>query len=213
MPDIVLSTSNPCSNGDHRTITGRIDGVSVTERFHNDELNVPFTDEERLVLLRLTCRALRRAGVPIGNFAGRILRGEEATNVKFYQLIGAGSAITKTNIGTAYTNILTGLNGQRCPVDFTGCTQYRLVLAANLIGTGQWGARVVRDSDVTDVLHDSPNIGASGERELDSGWQNLPAWAATLAAQADGLAYVRIQGKSQTAADDPVFRSALLGLR
>ena len=75
---------------------------------------------------------------------------------------------------------------------------------ANLVGTGQWGARVVRDADDT-VLHESANLGAAGERELDSGWQALPA-----AFVSQGEVLVRAQMKSQTASDDPVVRRVLV---
>lgn len=204
MPDIIVTTSNPCSNGDHRDVTATVDGVSVTERLHNDELNEPMTADERRAFLLGACKVLRRSGTPIHEFSGRIVKGDDSS-VRIYDLIAPGSAITKTNIGTAYSNILPGANGVRVLVDFTGMTQFRIVLSANLVGTGQWGARLVRDSDDA-VLFEAANLGVAGERELDTDWQALPA-------QASGLTLVRIQGKSQTAQDDPIFRRCSLFVR
>jgi hypothetical protein len=136
-----------------------------------------------------------------------VLLGEEATNVKVYQFFGPGAAITKTNVGASYVNICPGSGGEPLVADFTGCTEYRIRLYANLVGTGQFGARVVKSSNA-DVLHDAPNLGAAGERAVDTNWQPLPA-------QFQGLGLVELvtQAKSQTAADDPVFRSMSLGLR
>jgi len=92
-------------------------------------------------------------------------------------------------------------------VDFTGCTQFRFMLNANLVGTGQWGARCVRDGD-NEILIEQANLGAAGERELDSDWVNLPA-----AFVGQGLTFLRVQGKSTTALDDPIFRRCQLGVR
>lgn len=205
MADICTAVTNPCGSGDHRDVTVMVDGELLTERFHNAELNVDLTTEEKRHLMRLMARLVRRSGVTIADMTGRVFRGEEATNVKSYDIIGPGAVVTKTNIGTAYVNVLPGLNGERALVDFTGCTQFRIILNANLIGTGQWGARLVRDSN-SEVFFESANLGAAGERELDSDWQTLPAGfnAQTL---------MRLQAKSTTAADDPQFRRCMLLVR
>jgi hypothetical protein len=160
--------------------------------------------EELEQFVRLGIRRLRAQGVTLAQFLNRVTHGDEATNVKQYDVVGAGAVVTLTNIGTVYVNICPGLNGQRSLVDFTGCTSFRLIMNANLIGTGAFAARVVRDSD-SSVLFESTNLGAAGERELDSGWQALPAWAA-----AQGETLVRGQMKSATAADDPVVRRLLV---
>lgn len=70
MADIIITTSNPCSNGDHRDVTATIDGVSITERLHNDELNQPMTADERRAFLIGACKVLRRTGTPISSFTG-----------------------------------------------------------------------------------------------------------------------------------------------
>lgn len=203
--NIIVTTSNPCSNGEHMDVTATVDGVAIAERLHDTDLDVDITDADRRSFFLVACKLVRKSGAPtLQQMSGRVLRGEE-TNVKQYDIIAAGAAITKTNIGTAYTNILPGANGQRALVDFTGCTQYRIIANVNLVGTGQWGMRLVRDSDDA-VLFEAANLGAAGERELDTDWQTLPG-------AASGLALVRLQGKSQTAADDPVFRRCILVVR
>lgn len=204
MAGICTATASP-NNCSHRTVD--IARGGVTRTYHLEDVDEPLTEAEERQLDALTIRKLRSTGVTLAQFLNRVTYGEEATNVKMYSFFGPGAAITKTNIGTAYVNIPPGLNGERIAADFTGCTQYRVRLWANLIGTGQWGARIVRDGD-SSVLHEAANLGAAGERELDTDWQNLPA-----AFQGQGLTLLRAQGKSTTAADDPVFRGCVLGLR
>lgn len=206
MADLV-SNVNACSGGEHLILSGLDDGsVWSGLAVPDSALLEPLTPTEVQLLRKLLLRKLRQSGVPNpAAMIGRVVRGVEATNMKVYDLIAPGAAITKTNIGTSYVNISPRLNGERTLIDFTGCTQYRLVAFANLVGTGQWGLRVVRDSDSA-VLHENANLGAAGERELDTDWQALPA-------QAAGLIFVRVQGKSTTGADDPVFGSVRLAVR
>lgn len=198
MPELCTSAVG-CASGGHRTMT--INGLTLT--MHESEI-VPLSTEEKLTLYRL---ALRHKGGLLSTILNRVVFGDEATNVKIYPFFGPGAAVTKTNIGTSYVNICPGLNGERQAVDLTGCTEFRLMMHVNLIGTGAFAARMVRDSDSA-VLFESTNLGAAGERELDSDWQPLPA--AFINA---GFMYLRAQAKSATALDDPVFRSLKLGLR
>ncbi len=200
MPDICTSAT-ACSGGGHRTLTIGSDTLFL----HESEI-VPLSADEKRTLLRL---AIRYRGVALAQLLNRVIFGDEATNVKIYSFLGPGVAITKTNIGTTYVNICPGLNGERQAVDLTGCTQYRFILHANVVtaGAGQTGVRVVLDSNNT-VLHEETNIGAAGEREGDTDWQNLPAAFLGL-----GFVYLRAQAKSTVGADDPVFRSLKLGLR
>lgn len=199
MPLICSSSTSP-NNCSHRIITvaGR------TYHLHESEVQQPLSNDELDVFIKL---AIRHKGTSLALLLNRVVWGDEATNMKLYQFFGPGAAITKTNIGTNYVNIPAGLNGERIVADFTGCTEFRLMLHANLIGIGQFGARIIKDSN-SDILIDAPNLGAAGERELDSDWQALPA-----AFQGQGLLFLRAQAKSQTAADDPVFRSLTLALR
>lgn len=205
--DICVSCTNPTGCG-HYNVTSTVGGATRTfVGLSANELSQPMADTEWEMFHKCLLRVLYAGGVPLSSFTGRILRGDEATNVKTYNFFGPGAAITKTNIGTSYVNICPGANGERLIADFTGCTQFRLMLHANLIGSGQWGARVVRDSDNA-VLVEQANLGAAGERELDTNWQALPA-----AFLNQGIVALRAQAKSTTAGDDPVFRSLLVGLR
>lgn len=211
------STRKSHGTDSHRVVSGTLDGVAFSfefedEWFDNLDWNLPLPIQWQRMTLKqlfilLGLKRLRNGGVQITDFVNRVCNGDEGTNVKVYQFFGPGGAITKTNIGTSYVNIPVGNGGEPIVADFTGCTQYRVRLWANLVGTGQWGARILRVG-TADVLHDAPNLGASGERALDTDWQTLPA-----AFQGLGLVELVAQGKSQTAADDPVFRSMALGLR
>ncbi len=201
MPDICTASTNPTGCGHYQVVVD-VDGASVALHVSDDEMAEALTPDELLTYVRLSVRRLRSSGVSLGSLAGRITRGEEATNVKAYNILPPGSAITKTNIGTAWTNVLPGANGQRSLVDFTGCTQFRIVVTANLVGTGPFGARIVRDSDGA-VLYENDAIALTGERELDTGWLPLPGAAV-------GLDLVRFQAKSTVAADDPVFRRCVV---
>lgn len=197
------STRKSGAGCDHRTVTVDLDGTVVTVHTGERDLDaMPYGDAEKTQLVLLGLKRLRVLGLLLDDAVNRVTNGEEATNVKSYDLLGPGSAVTKTNIGAAYVNVLPGANGERSLVDFTGCTQYRVILTANLVGTGAFGARIVRDSDSA-VLYENANIALTGERELDTDWQTLPA-------AASGLTLARLQMKSATAADDPVVRRCTL---
>lgn len=198
-----------CTSSDNRGIVVNLDGASVRLGFLSDTyLNRALSDDENLQLLLLLARRLRTVGsVAIANFANRVLQGDEATNVKLYTFFGPGASITKTNIGTTYVNICPGVNGERIIVDLTGCTKFRFVMSANLVGSGQWGARCVRDGD-SEVLIEQANLGAAGLRELDSDWQDLPE-----AFLGQGITLLRVQAKSTTASDSPMFQRCQMAVR
>lgn len=198
MPSICTNAHSPggCS---HYDVV--IDGVTL--HLHASDLT-PLSDEERATFYRL---AVRHKGLALNSLTARVIHGDEATNVKLYSFFGPGAAIARTNIGTTYVNICPGANGERLIADFTGCTEFRLMLHANLVGAGQFGARIVRDSDNA-VLIENAALGAAGERELDTGWVALPQGFV-----GSGIVALRAQAKSTTATDDPVFRSLCLGLR
>jgi hypothetical protein len=201
----ICTASELCVGGGHQTITVTLDGVPIEVSYTRIAVAEPLSAEELRGFVHLAARRLRGQGVALEDFLNRVLHGDEATNVKSYQLLGPGLAIAKTNIGTAYVNILPGINGERSLVDFTGCTQFRLIASANLVGSGPFGIRVVRDSDDA-VLYENASIAVTGERELDTDWQTLPQ-------AASGLSLVRVQAKSVTAADDPVFRRVTMLVR
>lgn len=200
----VTSVRKGGGNCDHRTVTVSLDGEPIVVDTMEAELDeMAWTEKEKRQFILLGLKRLRILGLALDNAAGRVTNGEEATNVKQYLLLAKD--VTKTNIGTAYVNIPPGANGERSLIEFTGCTQFRIVLNANFVGTGPWNVRLVRDSDNA-VIYESPNLTQTGERELDTDWQSIPA-------EASGLAVVRIQAKSTTAADDPVFRRCVVLVR
>ena len=203
--DICTAATTSCPG--HYFVTITVDGVPVSVNAHDTELTVPLTPAEVEQFVWLSMRRLRQKGVTLAQFLNRVTHGEEPTAVKLYCLVAPGSAVTKTNIGAAYSNLLTGTTGQSIPVDFTGCTEFRVLADATQIGTGTLGVQIVRDSDSA-VLYTNAAFGSAGagEKALDTGWVALPA-------QATGLILVRGQAKSTVGADDPVIRRVLLGVR
>ena len=196
MADICTALTR-CSTGEHYSLS--ISGRTIA--LHQNDLTT-LEPEEIDQFLRL---ALRARQLNLSTILNRVVVGEEATNVKAYNLLGPGLTVTKNNIGITYVNVLNGLNGERTLVDCTGCTQYRFIATVNLVGTGPFGIRVVRDSDST-VFHAADTIAQTGERELDTDWQTLPAGFA-------GVELLRVQAKSLVATDDPVFRRVTLVVR
>jgi hypothetical protein len=201
----ICTSISVCAGGNHATLSELLDGVPVTVDITEGEALEPLTSDELRLFLRLKARRLRQSGVTFAQFVNRVLLGDEATNVKQYDLMGPGSVVTKTNIGTAYVNVLPGANGERCLIDFAGCTEFRPVVTANLVGTGPFGFRIVKDSDNA-VLFENASVALTGERELDPGWQAIPAGFT-------GLEVVRLQAKSTVGSDDPVIRRASLLVR
>lgn len=201
-----ICTQTSGSGCGHRSLTLNFDGVEITlPRLHDDDLDsLDSADYEQLARLLLRYARQHRNST-ITNFLGRVLLGEEATNVKIYTFFGPGAAITKTNIGSAYVNVCPGNSGERVLVDFTGCTEFRPMLTANLAAIGPFQVRIVRDGDSA-VLYESPSIIQTGERELDPGWQPIPQGF-------NGQEMLRLQAKSATISDDPVFRRCQLGVR
>jgi hypothetical protein len=199
MANVSCSASASANSCSHFQVT--IGGV--TYEWHAGDLTA--LSAEELELFRKL--AVRYSGLNLSTLANKVIHGSDATNVKIYQLFGPGAVITKTNIGTSYVNILAGANGEPTPLDFTGCTEFRIILHANLVGSGAFRAKLVNSADAA-ILYENTNLGAAGERELDTGWQALPAAFVNA-----GLLFVKGQANSATAADDPAFRSLRVGLR
>lgn len=190
---------------DHRLVTVALDGESFDLHTMEAEIDaMPWTEAEKRQFILLGLKRLRTLGMTLDAAVGRVTNGEEATNVKAYALLGPGSSITKTNIGTAYVNVLPGPVGQRIIADFTGCTEFLIVVDANFTLTGAFGVRVIRDSDSA-VLYENAAITA-GDKQVNTGWLPIPQGV-------NAQEVIRLQAKSTTAADDPVFRSAILYLR
>lgn len=115
-------------------------------------------------------------------------------------------ARTMTNIGTAFVDLVLGLNGGRQSVDFTGYTEIRVVGHWNDIGGSIHTVRVVDATNVNNVLAEIAMSSGVGEKEFDSGWVAKPAWAV-------GEKWLKPQGKAATGADDPVFRDCQVLVR
>jgi hypothetical protein len=206
MAGVVITSVRKSGAGcDHRLVTVSLDGESFEIHTGEAELDaLPWGEAEKRLFILLGLKRLRVLGLALDDAAGRVCNGEEATNVKQYLLLAKD--VTKTNIGTSYVNVPPGLNGERGLVEFTGCTEFRLVCNVNHVGTGQLQLRVVRDSDSA-VLYESPLLAAgAGEKELDAGWLPIPA-------AASGLGVVRFQARSTVGADDPQFRRLVMLVR
>jgi len=115
-----------------------------------------------------------------------------------------GSAISANTWG----NIFVGANGQRQVANFTGYTQYRVLLHYNqpASGAGTLQFRVVDQVTQTNVLHSFAGNTGTGEIESDSGWADLPAWAG-------GDAFIVPQIQANNTTTDPIFRSLAVYLR
>lgn len=116
-------------------------------------------------------------------------------------------ARTFSNIGTSFVDVYNvGLNNQRQIVDFTGSTQYRVIYHYQNVGGSVQSAQVVDAVTNSNVLDTRSDSGTAAEKELDSGWQSLPAWAT-------GESWLEVQMKAATSTDDPVFRGCVVLLK
>ncbi len=111
---------------------------------------------------------------------------------------------TKTNIGTAFVDIFTQANsdGKSVQIDTNDKTQLRLVVNWNKIGGGTQTVQIL-EVGTANVLA-TINV-VSGRN--DTGVINIPAFAA------NSVKYYKLQAKSTTANDDPVFESASITLK
>lgn len=206
MSGIVTAAASAQSCSHHQvsvTLDGEAIDLGTVSNAYLDSL--PWGTAEKTQFLIQCLKWKRVGGVSVAALLGRVLAGDEATNVKQYYFCGPGVAITKTNIGTSYVNVCPGLNGERVLVDCKGCTEMRIVLTANLVGVGPFKARIVRDSDNT-IFYENASIAQTGERELDTDWVAIPAWATN-------LEVLRAQMASVTATDDPIIRRLALLVR
>lgn len=191
----ICTAITKCDGGQHYAIT--IAGRTVF--LHASDIVVPLADEELELLVRL---AVRHKQFALNSLLGRVVLGDEATNMKSYNFLGPGMEILKNNIGINFANVLPGVSGQRALVDCRGCMRYRFIANLNLIGTGPFGIRVVRDTDDA-VFYAANSITLTGEREIDTSWQPLPVEFA-------GLEVLRLQAKSAAGTDQMVFRRVTL---
>jgi hypothetical protein len=189
----------------HCRIKVMLAGVEHVIETGNDEIVAHDFNLQRFVKDLVHYLSVVR-GVPLSQIAGRVVLGEEATNVRVNDFFGPGAAATMTNMRGAatqvYANCLPGLGGEPIVVNFEGVTEVRVELAAQFVGTGPWQVRIIRDSN-SEVFYESPSLTQTGERALSTGWIAKPAGF-------DGEVILRSQMRSVTAADDPVMRRLTL---
>jgi hypothetical protein len=110
----------------------------------------------------------------------------------------------KTDIGTAFVDVYAaaGEAGLPVKVDFAGKTRYAAKIQWNKIGAGTQNVRAVDADNVANVLFDV--VVVDGENDVA---------LATLPAFATGVKRIKLQAKSTTATDDPIFRGCCLLLK
>ena len=123
-------------------------------------------------------------------------------------LLADSAGVAMTNIGTSFVQV--GVNSLRNKVDLTGFADCRIVIGVNKVGSGtqDWKIQYSTDGstftdDLTGAVSDA---GAAGEKLLVGTFAAIPAGA-----QAD--VWIRVVGKSTTAADDPVVKSCKLHVK
>lgn len=193
--------------------------TSLATRRHTDLTNLGLDEHTQYVLRSILttkgdlftrdASAISRLGVGTN---GDVLTVDsvQALGVKWAAPSGGGTAreetvaawevaSVKTNIGAAFVDIYTETNsqGKALRVDFTGKTQYAAGVWWDKIGTGTQNVRCVDVDNVANVLFDI--VVVSGRNT--TGPTALPGFAT-------GIKYLKLQAKSTTAADDPVFRNA-----
>ncbi len=111
---------------------------------------------------------------------------------------------TKSNVGTAFVDVYTDANSAGRPVwvDFAGKSQFAASIQWDKIGAGTHNVRVVDADDVANVLFDVAVVSGDNAVALAA----LPAWAT-------GVKRLKIQCKSTTSTDDPVFRGCSIRLK
>lgn len=122
-------------------------------------------------------------------------------------LLADAAGVTMTNIGTSFVQV--GPNSLRDKVDLSGFTDCRIMIGTNKVGTGtqDWKIRYSTDqsawSDLTAAVSDA---GAAGDKPLEGSFSAIPAGA-----KAD--VWIRLEGKSTVASDDPVVKSCKLHVK
>ena len=124
-----------------------------------------------------------------------------------FTILADNAGVTMTNIGTAFVQV--GANSIRSKVDMTGFTDCRICIGVNKVGTGTQDWQCQYSTDESSWVNLTPavsNAGAAGEKLLVGAFGAIPAGA-----KAD--VFIRVVGKSTTAADDPVVRSARVQIK
>lgn len=118
-------------------------------------------------------------------------------------------SVTMTNIGTSYKDIYSGTafdEEHLFKIDFSNVTATRMVYLWDYVGTGSQQVRLADLDDNNNVLIEAAAISADQDPG-DTGWVALPA------AFQNSTKRLEWQGKSTTAADDPVAKGYILYLK
>lgn len=113
-------------------------------------------------------------------------------------------AATKTNIGAAFVDLYTatGADGKSVQIDTTGKAEVRLVVLWNKVGAGTQTVQVLEVGTANVLV----------SLDVVSG-RNVSALAAIPAGLAGAVKHYKLQAKSTTAADDPIFEGARVYLK
>lgn len=111
--------------------------------------------------------------------------------------------VTKTNIGTSYVDIYTDFGGRPFFIDTTGFTKMAIQVLWTRVGTGTQTMQIVNHAN-GEVILESPALTTQSNEftnvAIPANYLNFKGkW--------------RLQAKSTTAADDPVFAGFALYLR
>lgn len=119
--------------------------------------------------------------------------------------------VTKTNIGTTFTNLFTDFSGRPFFADFTGFSRLAFQTYWTKIGTGSQHLRIIDDSGVitSDLINTESLGGGTGLVTGDNALANytIPAPYTNFKGK------LRIQVRSTVAADDPIFEGMNIYLR
>lgn len=143
-----------------------------------------------------TAQALTR----FNDYKGAI---DAAVNWGLPQGISLGAFQTLTNVGAAYDTVANAKGLGIALVDFTGCSGIRFDVFVNKVGSGTQSWQLWNDTDGSQIAV-IDDAGATGDKVLTM---------QTAAGLPTGVKRVRVRAKSTTAADDPVFYGAALGLQ
>jgi hypothetical protein len=147
----------------------------------------------------------------VGADSTKFLRGDQSWAVP----PGAGAAredlvaawdssSTKTNIGASFVDIYTQANsdGKSVQIDTNGKTNVKLMVLWNKIGTGTQTLQVLEVGTANVLI----------SMDVVNG-RNVSALTAIPAALQNSVKFYKLQAKSTTAADDPVFEGASIYLK
>lgn len=113
-------------------------------------------------------------------------------------------SITKTNIGTSFVDIYNQTNGdgKSIQIDTNGKTEVKLQVNWNKIGTGAQTVQVLEVGTANVLI----TLAVVSGRNV-SALTTIPAFAV------DSVKFYKLQGKSTTSTDDPIFESAAIYLK